>query len=240
MRRIVSTALALCIVSFAFAQKDTTITKANHSFEARSSDHFMIQFGYTTWIGKPDSINTNGFPRTFNMYLMLDFPFKTDPHWSVAIGPGVAADNIFFDKTYVGIKDNTPTVRFQNLQDTSHFKKYKLATAYLEAPVELRYRFNPNDDAKSVKIALGAKIGTLVSAMVKGKLYQNVNGATLIDYTDKEKSKKFFNNTRLSGTFRVGYGHFTAFASYAITQLFKEGAGPNIHPLTIGLTLSGL
>ena len=242
MRRIVSTVLAFCLVSFAFAQSDSIPPKPkiNIGAEARSNDHFLIQLGYTSWIGKPDSIKTKGFPRTFNMYLMLDFPFKTNPHWSVAIGPGIATDNIYFDKSYVGIKDNVSTLRFQNLKDTTHFKKYKLATAYLEAPIELRYRTNPGDDKKSVKIAIGAKIGTLLNAHVKGKELEDKAGNSLNSYTQKENSKKFFNKNRLSLMARLGYGHYSLFASYAITPLFKEGLGPTVRPLTIGLTLSGL
>ncbi|MBO9571023.1 MAG: hypothetical protein J7497_02260, partial [Chitinophagaceae bacterium] len=54
----------------------------------RSKDHLLIQFGYNGWGAAPDSINTNGFPRTFNMYFLFDFPFKTNPHLSVAIGAG--------------------------------------------------------------------------------------------------------------------------------------------------------
>lgn len=245
MRRFVVTALALFFVTFSFAQTDSTVhtpapKKNIPAGQGRSNDHFMIQMGYLSWTKKPDSINTNGFPRTFNMYVMLDFPFKTDPHWSVAIGPGIASDNMYFEETYVGIKDKTPTLQFHDLSDTSHFKKYKLSTAFLEAPIELRYRTNPGDDRRSVKFALGAKVGTLLSAHVKGKDYQDKNDKTILDYIQKEKNKDFFNKNRFSLMARAGYGHFTLFATYAITPLFKEGLGPNIRPLTFGLTLSGL
>lgn len=245
MRRFVVTALALCIVHFSFAQIDTTAPppapkKNIPAGQGRSNDHFMFQFGYLNWTKKPDSINTTGFPRTFNMYVMLDFPFKTNPHWSVAIGPGIASDNMFFEETYVGIKDKTSTLVFKDLSDTSHFKKYKLATAFLEAPIELRYRTNPGDDRRSVKFALGAKIGTLLSAHVKGKELEDKNGNTILDYIQKEKNKDFFNKNRFSLMGRVGYGHFTLFTTYSITPLFKEGLGPNIRPMTFGLTLSGL
>ncbi|MBD0284692.1 MAG: PorT family protein [Bacteroidota bacterium] len=206
----------------------------------RSNDHFLIQLGYTTWQGKPDSIKTTGFPRTFNAYFLFDFPFKTNPHLSVAFGAGVATDNIYFSKTNVGIKENTSTLRFRNVADTSHFKKYKLATTYLEAPVELRFSSNPEDNKKSFKIALGAKVGTLVGAATKGKNLQNKSGNNIGSYIQKEKSKHFFNQNRLSATGRIGYGSFSLFVSYSLTPLFKEGLAPAIRPLTVGLTLSGL
>ena len=140
-RRIFFTALVVLAGLNIFAQSDTGTTRRAPSVTLpRSNDHFMFQVGYTTWQGKPDSINTSGLPRSINLYFLFDYPFKTNPHLSTAIGAGIATDNIYFSETYIGLKDNTGTLRFQDLSDTSRFKKYKLATAYLEAPVELRYR----------------------------------------------------------------------------------------------------
>jgi len=242
MRKIVLAAFTVCLVSMAFAQTDSVIHNVipGYKKETPSNDHFFIQLGYLTWTGQPDSIRTNGFPRTLNMYVMLNFPFKTNPNWSVAIGPGIASDNMYFDKMTVGIARTTPTVEFRDVADTNHFKKYKLSTNYLEAPVELRYRFNPYDDRKSVKIAVGAKVGMLLNAHVKGKTLQSVNDQTLNDYTAKESTKRFFNKQRLSVMGRVGVGSFTAFVSYAITPIFQEGLGPSMRPLSIGLNISGL
>ncbi|GAC1419635.1 MAG: hypothetical protein NVS1B13_06480 [Flavisolibacter sp.] len=230
------------MASCALAQTDTTlkINAPKASYQSRANDHFMFQVGYTNWNNKPDSIHTTGLPRTFNFYVMLDFPFKTNPHLSVAIGPGVSSDNIFFNKTYIGLKDHTTTIRFQDLSDTSHFKKYKLNTTYLEVPVELRFRSNPDNDAKSVKFALGAKVAYLINAHTKGKTFLDKTGKTLFTYIDKQSSTAFFNTTRLSGEARLGYGHFSLFATYAITSLFKDGFGPQVHPVTFGISLSGL
>lgn len=241
MRKIVFTALVAFVAFSGFAQDSTSTTKKGPSVTLpRSSDHFVFQLGYTTWQGAPDSVNTGGLPRTFNAYFMLDYPFKTNPHWSAAVGAGIATDNIYFDKTYVGIKDNTSTLRFRNDADTNHFKKFKLATAYLEAPVELRFRTNPDDDNKSVKVALGLKVGVLLNAHTKGKTLQNRSGTTLNGYTMKENSKLFFNKNRISATARFGIGHFSLFSTYALTPLFKEGVAPTVRPFTVGLMLSGL
>ncbi len=247
MRSVFLTFLFLVLANVIFAQDDTT-RKENPARPIgvkpvnmpRSSDHFLLQLGYTIWQGKPDSINTSGIPRTFNAYFLFDFPFKTNPHWSVAIGPGIAIDNIYFDKTYVGIKDNTPMLVFRNAGDTNYYKRYKLVTTYLEAPVELRFSSNPEDNKRSVKIALGAKVGTLLSAGTKGKNLLNKSGNNINSYTQKEKSKRFFNQNRIAATGRIGYGGFSLFASYSLTPLLKEGLGPTLRPLTIGLTLSGL
>ena len=240
MRKISVAALFFLSSAAAFAQADTTRSVLKQGNAPRSSDHFVLQLGYTTWQGAPDSINTSGLPRTANVYLMLDFPFKTNPHWSVAFGAGIGTDNIYFDKMAVDIAGNSTTLRFDDRSDTSHFKKYKLATAYAEAPVELRYRFNPDNDRRSVKAALGVKVGTMLSAHTKGKTLQNKAGDTINEFKTKEYSKRYFNTTRIAATGRIGFGHFSLFGTYQLTPLFKEGQGPIVRPLTFGLTLSGL
>jgi len=244
MKKVFLLAAGLLFMSALFAQADSLKTqpkkKKQIDLSNRANDHLLIQFGYAGWDNKPDTVNTKGFPRSFNIYFMFDFPFKSNPHFSAAIGAGVGSDNLYFDKTYIGIKDPTPTLQIKDVSDTTHFKKYKLATAWLEAPIELRYSFNPENINKSWKIALGIKVGTLVSALVKGKTWQNSQGQTLISYIDKEKSKRFFNTTRIVPTLRVGYGHFSIFGTYQLGSLFKTGLGPVVRPYSVGLTVSGL
>ncbi len=239
MRRIVFTALVLFFTEAVFAQADSTPPKKMLGPMATTSkDHFMIQLGGAYWQNKPDSITTTGFSRTFNMYLMLDFPFRTNRHFSVALGPGIATDHIFLDKRDARIQDNATNLVFKNVKDTSHFKKYKVATAFLEAPVELRYSSNP--DGKGFKVAVGAKIGTMLAAWTKGKTLEDKNDKTINDFIQKEKSKRYFNTTRISVTGRIGYGNFTGFVSYGLTSVFKEGVAPKMNAMSIGLTISGL
>ncbi len=241
MRKLVFIALILFFSFSTFAQNDTSAPRRIIGpMQTRSKDHFMIQVGAATWSGRPDSIKTKGFSRTFNMYLMLDFPFKTSPKLSVALGPGLATDHVFLDQMTAGIKDNTTRVIFDNVSDTSHFKKYKVATAFLELPVELRFSSNPDADGKSFKVAIGAKIGTMLAAWAKGKTLEDRGGNEINDYILKEKSKRFFNTNRISVTGRIGYGHFSAFTSYSLTSLLKEGVGPKMNALSVGLTISGL
>jgi len=241
MKKILLVVLSTLTVASIFAQDEPkSEPKKKPNLASRANDHLLLQFGYTSWARIPDSISTKGFPRTFNAYFLFDFPFKSNPKISVAIGAGVGTDNIFFDKTYVGIKDITPTLQFHDQSDTTHFKKNKLATAYIEAPLELRFSSNPAYPNKSFKVALGVKGGLLMGAHIKQKTQQSSTGATLNDYIEKQYSKRFFNSSRFSGTARIGYGVFSVFGTYQINALFKEGLGPDVRPWTIGLTLSGL
>jgi hypothetical protein len=242
MKKIALSLVSCLLFTALFAQEDTSIVyrSDNEPKVGRANDHFMIQVGYVGWAGIPDTINTGGFSKTVNVYLMFNFPFKTNPKLSMALGAGVGTDGIKFKKTYVGIKEQTAQLQFRDQSDTNHFKRTKLSTAYLEAPVEFRYTANPANADKSFKFAVGVKVGLLINAHTRNKTFQTKSGALLNDYTMKEASKSYFNTTRLAGTARVGWGHFSLFGSYQITALFKEGVAANVRPYSIGLTLSGL
>ena len=69
---------------------------------SRAADHIMIQYGSDTWLNRPDSVRIgNGFSRHFNMYFMLDKPFKSNGRFSVAFGLGIGSSHIFFNNTIV-------------------------------------------------------------------------------------------------------------------------------------------
>jgi hypothetical protein len=205
-------------------------------FSKRVSDHFMFQFGLAGWSGKPANITTKTFNRTFNAYFLFDFPFKTNPRLSVAVGPGVGTDNIYFKDMTVDL-NNRNGVTFT--RDTIvKYKKHKLATGYLEAPVELRYSSNPQNMNKGWKLAIGAKVGTMIDAKVKSKIDLDATGTG--GYFTKEKDKRYLNTTRVALTGRIGYGNFSVFGTYTVTDFFKEGQGPVVRPFSIGLTVSGL
>jgi len=210
----------------------------------RANDHFMIQAGYDGWLSTPDSIQTSGFSRHLNIYVMLDKPFKTDPRWSVGLGVGIGSSNIFFDKTLIDLKGaiSTTQVTFQNASAINHYDKYKLTTVWAEVPIELRHISNPLNSDGSFKWSIGAKVGTMLSGYTKGKDLQNATGQSLYGdkYIAKEKDRKYLNNLRLAPTARIGFGNFTVYGAYQITTLFREGQGPEVRPYSIGLCLSGL
>jgi hypothetical protein len=207
----------------------------------RSNDHLMIQFGLDGWSGAiPDSAKPEGLSRHLNMYVMLDKPFKTNPRFSVGLGVGIGTSNMFFKRRQIDIKSQAQQLPFSKRDSTSHFKKYKLATGYVEVPVELRYTSDPENSNKSWKGALGVKVGQLIAAHTKGKNLEDKNGNSINNYTAKESSKKFFNSTRLAVTGRFGYGVVSIYGAYQITALLKDGTGPIIRPYSIGLTISGL
>ena len=244
MKKFVFVVISCLFFSMAFSQETEPSTTNNNklNFTNRSGDHFMIQLSSDHWSGMPDSINSHqsGFSRGFNAYVMLNKPFKTSPKLSLGIGLGISTSNMVFKKMDINVKAAPGLLPFTALDSATHFKKYKLATSFLEIPLEFRYTSKPNNPNKSVKAALGLKVGTMVNAHTKGKTLQDKNGTTLNAFVQKENSKRFFNTTHFMATARVGYGIFSLFGSYQLNKLLKEGAGPDIKLYQVGLTISGL
>lgn len=205
----------------------------------RPADHFMFQYGFDGWTGRPDSVKTTGFGRHFNFYVMFDKPLQSNPHYSVAYGAGIGTSNIFFNHEYVKVWGTGSTLPFDS---TTRFKKSKITTIYLQVPVEFRYYSNPELPGKSWKAAVGVKAGLLMKSYFKGKDLQDANGNSIYgpSYIRKEYDKKFFNGTLLTATARFGYGIFSLHGDFQITPVLKSGAGPNMHTYSIGLTVSGL
>lgn len=239
MRSILIALVFVIIGNVVVAQETGKKSKKDWSkvdLSRRSADHLMLQLGMYNWAQRPDSITTRGIGRTANIYFMLDFPFKTNPKLSVALGPGLGTDNMYFDKMDINIKNR---IKATFDRDTiRQLKKYKLNVSYLELPIELRYSTSPQNMNRGFKLAIGAKIGTLLDAKTKAKVDLDADGDG--GYIEKIKSKNLFFGTRLAAIARIGYGHFTIFGSYTVTSFFKEFQGPTVKPWSVGLTLSGL
>jgi hypothetical protein len=135
---------------------------------------------------------------------------------------------------------NNQTLAFPDESGGNHYKKFKLVTTYLEAPIELRFALDPENTNKSWKFAIGAKVGLMLSAYTKAKTLVNSAGQTLGNYIQKESSKQFFNTTKLAGTFRVSKGPVGVFGQFQANSLIKSSAGPSVFPFSFGITLSGL
>lgn len=243
MKKVVFVAISCLFFSIGFSQDTSSTTKNNKlDFRSRAGDHFMLQLSSDHFAGMPDSISSHqkGLSRGFNAYIMLNKPFKNSPKISLGIGVGISTSNIFFKKMEVDLKAPPGFLPFTALDSAEHFKKYKLATSYLEIPLEFRFTSKPSNPNKSFKAAVGLKIGTLVNVHTKGKTLLNSSGTTMNSYLEKENSKRFINGTHFMATARVGYGVFSLFGSYQLNRYLKDEAGPNMKLFQVGLTLSGL
>jgi len=234
MKKMLGLITAVALASFtAGAQDDAGTTK---SVFKPSRDFLMFQLTYEGWNNAPDSVNIGGIGRGFNAYICYDFPISKS-HFSFAAGIGVGTSNIYFKDQRVIMNTSSSSITFQDLTDTeaANYKKVKLSTAYLEAPFELRYFANKLNRNRGFKAALGMRVGMLVGAHTKEK--HSVGGTNIVE---KVNTKRYIQTWRFAPTFRIGYGNFSLYGSYNLSQLFNAGQGPEVFPYSIGLCITGL
>jgi len=238
MKKIIFILIALISVSSLSAQNK----KKWANITDRTGDHLMLQLTSDHWMGIPDSIKDHkkGFSRGGSVYIMIDKRFKGSPQFSVAFGLGVGTSSMYFKNMSINLKSKTNTLPFNRIDSLDHFKKYKLTTAFLEVPLELRFTANPERESKSIKAAIGVKVGTLLNVHTKGKNLLDKSGRTINSYTAKETGKGYFNSTRLVATARLGYGNFSLVGAYQINNIFKDGVAAEMKLFQIGLNISGL
>jgi hypothetical protein len=101
--------------------------------------------------------------------------------------------------------------------------------------LELRFFGNNKNRNRGFKAAIGTNIGLNVGAHTKG-----VSGKGGSKFNDKVVTKRFIQQWSFSPTVRLGYGNFSVYGSYSLTPLFKDGAGPQVLPFSVGICLTGL
>lgn len=226
----------LLMTSASFAQQTTTsATSAKSILEKPSRDFVMIQLTYDGWMNTPDSVKTGGFGRGFNAYLCYDFPIQKS-NFSFAAGIGIGTSNIYLNNQELTFTDTGSLgnqVRFIN--ESRDYKKYKLTTAYLEAPFELRYFANKENRNKGFKASIGMRAGYLVGAHTKANY--TVDGNKTVE---KIGTKRYLEKWRFGATLRLGYGNFSVFGAYNFNNVFRDGSGPKATPYSIGICITGL
>jgi hypothetical protein len=240
MRKI-SALIAILLVnsSLLMAQNDKVSGDATPPPIVKPSrDFFMLQFGYSNWVQKPDSINLKPFNYVFNMFLCYDFPIKKT-RLSFATGIGISTSVTYLNSMVISSSD-TGVLGYEArfLPDTGangRYKRYKFGTTYLQAPFELRYFANKLNRNKGFKAAIGMQVGTLMGAHTKG--LKAVEGTNVKDKVD---TKRYLSPWNFAATARVGWGNFSLFGSYNLTNIYKDNAGPVITPASIGFCLTGL
>lgn len=108
-------------------------------------------------------------------------------------------------------------------------RKSKLAMTYLTVPLMLNVETNPNDRGSSFRISAGMSGGVRIASRTKVKTEDKLKLKQRDDFN--------LNAFRYGPVLRVGYGWFNVYAQYALTDLFVEGEGPALTPLTIGISL---
>jgi hypothetical protein len=225
MKRIFLIFLASLLISPVLFAQD----KAGDAFKKKFSTGVDIFNDFV--MDAPDGIDFRTINQGINLYGLYTYPIKKS-NFALAIGVGLGMHNLFSN----GVLSDTSSVSFLALvpeKDANNgdidYKKSKIGLTYLDFPAELRFK-----SKNGIRFAVGAKVGVLLNAHTKYK------GDDFTDGTKtkiKESDLPNFESWRFGPTLQIGYKWINLTGYYSVTKIFKKNFGPDIYPVSIGISL---
>lgn len=161
-----------------------------------------------------------------------EWAFKNEKNnFALVTGLGFSFSDYRFDQSITIEKRESDGLIIPVDLDPNGLKKTKLNTTYLTAPLMLEVK---------TPLRMGGSRLYLAGGVIGGL---NIGSHTKYKYSgNKEKVRGNFNlNTfKYDLTGRIGFGDFCVFANYSMTPLFKDGKGPELHPLMIGISFPNI
>ncbi|MBN2172764.1 MAG: PorT family protein [Bacteroidales bacterium] len=151
-----------------------------------------------------------------------------ESNFSFSPGMGIGVHNLFNSSQ---IRTTTDSTYFQPIPDSINYKKSKFVATYLDIPLELRFK-----SKSDFRFAVGFKFGFLLQAHTKYKGDDYLEGNTQRVIYKKAKIN-YMEKNRYGFTARIGYKWFNLYGYYQLSTLFEKNKGPEMYPISIGLTI---
>ncbi len=166
---------------------------------------------------KSVSVNLNIFEKNINLI---------QNKVGLVTGVGFTWNNYRF--TNVKLQATDSSIMNTWAGDQEGMTKSKLTSSWVTVPLILEIQSNRKNNLNSVHIAGGMQFAYRMGSHSK----IIVNGEKI-----KEKSAFNMNPYRLEAVARVGWGRVNLFATYSLNTLFKDDKGPELYPVSVGITI---
>ena len=227
-----------------YVDESGTDTKVKFETDAKKEDnpnfttHFNLDLGINNFLQK------GSFPTS-------DQPYATKGwgSWNVGLnwmgsqrlsdrlrwnfGLGFQWYNFKFENRDIQAVRGQDQIGFVERTDVTGVKS-KLSASYLTAMTLLKANLGKDKD-KGLSLAVGPYIGYRLGG--RSKFVYEESGRA-VDRTEKINTGLYLQNLRYGFRGEVGIGkHLTFFSTYDLNELFQEGKGPALNPITFGIKL---
>ncbi len=194
------------------------------------------------WQNVPANVNVRTINQGINLYAMLNRPIaKSD--FSISFGIGVSSHNLYSDaipvlsRNYSGLPDGNTI--FQTLGNyyakKVEYSINKINLTYIDIPIELKFK-TKKERNKRFRASVGFKIAYNISNHTKYRgddVMENTGDQVVI----KKSNIKNINDWNYGLIGRIGYGKFNLMTYYSLSKIFDKDKGPQIYPVSIGLSI---
>jgi hypothetical protein len=185
------------------------------------------------WKGDYTNMTPRGINQGIDLFGMYNIPME---HTKLlfSVGAGIGVHNLYTNAFLVA-NDSTGVYSFEKFSEYDSvglsYKKYKISVAYMDFPFEFRYKAS-----NGFKAALGMKFGFVVGSHTKykGDNYLTDDPATL---KLKTQNIKNLEKWRYGITAKLGYKAAEIYCYYGLSRLFRKDKGPDLYPISIGVSL---
>jgi Outer membrane protein beta-barrel domain len=223
MRFIQTIFIILSIHLFSFAQNKDEI-----KYFAR--DQIIFDLNYNYWIDNESVSDQKWNSYGCGIYAMYNLLGKNS-NICFSSGFGLSMENINMGTQPI---DSAGKTLFYNIPSNIDYQKNKISLTYVDIPLEIRIRTNPNKKRKSFKIYFGGKFGYLINNHIK-YIGEDFTTGKWIKY--KTYNLPNIDPFRYGLTARLGFGKLNLSGYYALNTLFNKNKSNEIYPLNIGISL---
>lgn len=234
MKKIL-TIIILILISFYGYSQDSIISKPKRGKNA-GKDIFILDLYSDLWQNVPKNVDVRAINQGVNIYAMLNLPI-TNSNFSLAAGLGVSSHNFYSDATPKLGESGTSFIKLLDFyQKKVNYSINKINITYIDIPVEIKFKTRA-ERSKRFKASIGCKIGYIISNHTKYRGEDVIEKTTDI-ITLKKSNIKNINNWNYGVTARIGYGMYNLMAYYSMSKLFEKSRGPQIYPISIGISIT--
>ena len=166
-----------------------------------------------------------------NVFIMYNLQMGESLH-SFSAGLGIRSVNMYTNSRVEDVKGDS--IIFLLIPDKGaakvSYKKTKINMTYVEIPIEFKFKWE-----SGFKFGVGFKGGYLIDSKEK---YAGMRSATGPWEKVKQKDINYLEDFAFGATVRVGYKWISLFGYYQITNVFEVSRGPELYPVSVGITIT--
>jgi Outer membrane protein beta-barrel domain len=207
--------------------------------------HLIFDLGLNSWSKTPVGADMNLWKsKDLNITYLFDLPLG-DGGFTFTPGVGISLEKFAFDNnttlTSTITNSGARTIDVAQLEtiyiNAKSFERSKLATNYIDVPLEFRWYARGTNYGQGFRAAIGGKVGMLYSSYTKVKMEDEARDPKMV----KDRQDYGVNQFRYGILARIGWGGIGMFSYFELSNKFDNPppGGENTKTISFGISLTG-